>query len=83
MNGTFIIHTIGLIPAWAGKTSATAWFSVRGPAHPRAGGENPEDGIRSFGVSGSSPRGRGKLTFDAVCLARIRLIPARAGKTVW
>ena len=34
-------------------------------------------------IVGSSPRGRGKLTFDAVCLARIRLIPARAGKTVW
>ena len=49
-----------LIPAWAGKTSpawptrSTAW------AHPRVGGENGHAVHVHGGLSGSSPRGRGK-----------------------
>ena len=76
---------VRLIPAWAGKTSATWFLHLRSPAHPRMGGENAEPDGLVDPDAGSSPRGRGKL-----CRALKRapdggLIPARAGKTtlVW
>ena len=76
---------VRLIPAWAGKTSATWFLRLRSPAHPRMGGENAEPDGLVDPDAGSSPRGRGKL-----CRALKRapdggLIPARAGKTtlVW
>ena len=50
----------GLIPAWAGKTSAPTCQSPRPRAHPRVGGENPPRKTRALTSSGSSPRGRGK-----------------------
>ena len=71
----------GLIPARAGKTPpSTAPSAVRG-AHPRACGENgyPVDRIAS--TMGSSPRVRGKHTFNFHYRPNTRLIPARAGKT--
>ena len=71
----------GLIPAGAGKTATTSAASASATAHPRGGGENEVQ--RSVGelLSGSSPRGRGKLE-DAVREAfDDRLIPAGAGKT--
>ena len=50
-------------------------------AHPHAGGENRWIEVRiSFGA-GSSPRGRGKPTPAAIPPRKVRLIPARAGKT--
>ena len=52
---------LGLIPAWAGKTGTRAPRLPRGPAHPRVGGENADQGLTSTLKSGSSPRGRGKL----------------------
>ena len=70
-----------LIPAWAGKTVLdtpeyfTAW------AHPRVGGENGEDLARPARVSGSSPRGRGKLESCMTVRTVEGLIPAWAGKT--
>ena len=72
---------VRLIPAWAGKTSATWFLRLRSPAHPRMGGENAEPDGLVDPDAGSSPRGRGKL-----CRALKRapdggLIPARAGKT--
>ena len=74
---------VRLIPAWAGKTSATWFLRLRSPAHPRMGGENAEPDGLVDPDAGSSPRGRGKL-----CRALKRapdggLIPARAGKTAW
>ena len=72
---------IGLIPAWAGKTTACAQPQSRSAAHPRVGGENCParrcDRVRH----GSSPRGRGKQTRRTFGVAGIRLIPAWAGKT--
>ena len=70
-----------LIPARAGKTPETHPHGGPTSAHPRAGGENPggDDG-QSIGF-GSSPRGRGKRLVNDAHLVRVRLIPARAGKT--
>ena len=73
---------VRLIPAWAGKTSATWFLRLRSPAHPRMGGENAEPDGLVDPDAGSSPRGRGK---QGHCLHEVvvgGLIPARAGKTI-
>ena len=71
----------GLIPARAGKTRARWAPTDSARAHPRACGENYPRFAMTFGKLGSSPRVRGKLRDDPGELARLGLIPARAGKT--
>ncbi len=71
-----------LIPARAGKTRSLrsglcAWW-----AHPRAGGENDLIRVAGYLSVGSSPRGRGKQRRAGVGVIGLRLIPARAGKTL-
>ena len=71
-----------LIPARAGKTPDRGSRPDRPQAHPRAGGENRLlDGVVTLG-DGSSPRGRGKPKVLARAVSAVRLIPARAGKTI-
>ena len=53
----------GLIPARAGKTGCRRWWRACDAAHPRAGGENPPELDRFRSRVGSSPRGRGKLSW--------------------
>ena len=67
---------VGLIPAWAGKTLSFSFVEVQGAAHPRVGGENAEPKRDPLGVTGSSPRGRGKLSPWLPCGWCPRLIPA-------
>ena len=77
---------VGLIPAWAGKTSSTPGPTPTPGAHPRVGGENSPTMGRSRLGAGSSPRGRGKPGTSCAACQPIRLIPAWAGKTdakVW
>ena len=71
-----------LIPARAGKTFLTSRVCQVVPAHPRAGGENVGFFAAFFGEGGSSPRGRGKRRGKFSCRQMLRLIPARAGKTL-
>ena len=82
----FITHNalqyIRLIPAWAGKTLRGHYRHGRGAAHPRVGGENVGSDSMSMVGTGSSPRGRGKLSPTGYTRARFRLIPAWAGKTM-
>ena len=73
--------TIGLIPAWAGKTHTSNRRSRTSRAHPRVGGENPTPKGRTMAHTGSSPRGRGKPSAPRRPHARGGLIPAWAGKT--
>ena len=75
-------HRCGLIPACAGKTVSKAGMLVRLTAHPRVCGENPGRQCGTARLRGSSPRVRGKLGGDVRALARPRLIPACAGKTL-
>ena len=75
------LTTLGLIPARAGKTLTKTPPEIVSAAHPRAGGENAGLLGSDAGTSGSSPRGRGKLTTQVVRCQADRLIPARAGKT--
>ena len=70
-----------LIPAWAGKTPSTGRRATTIGAHPRVGGENGVAGAVLVASGGSSPRGRGKLTFPISCRGGGGLIPAWAGKT--
>ena len=50
----------GLIPACAGKTSVKRVKDSQSWAHPRVCGENTDPSSISTGLSGSSPRVRGK-----------------------
>ena len=52
-------------------------------AHPRAGGENHLGAVIDRALGGSSPRGRGKPQINLFTHNHERLIPARAGKTIW
>ena len=70
-----------LIPAWAGKTCSCARRKATGEAHPRVGGENPDQCLPRDTRTGSSPRGRGKQGGLAFLLGDVGLIPAWAGKT--
>ena len=70
-----------LIPACAGKTTPTASASFSNGAHPRVCGENLYPVADCHGVSGSSPRVRGKQAGETHPLKSCGLIPACAGKT--
>ena len=72
----------GLIPARAGKTFDCELSGIDSRAHPRAGGENGERDQVEHGGTGSSPRGRGKPPNVRRWAYGVRLIPARAGKTM-
>ena len=72
---------LGLIPARAGKTQVGTLGSAVPTAHPRAGGENVSSSAANISMSGSSPRGRGKLSETDRTVLDAGLIPARAGKT--
>ena len=72
---------VRLIPAWAGKTASSAQAPNARAAHPRVGGENAASRSKPSTLAGSSPRGRGKLSFRTGPLRTPGLIPAWAGKT--
>ena len=70
-----------LIPAHAGKTRSRSAAAARCAAHPRSRGENrTRHGPRPCRL-GSSPLTRGKPRVGGRRRARLRLIPAHAGKT--
>ena len=75
-------HVRRLIPARAGKTSATDDATSADSAHPRAGGENMIDLAKPQLTAGSSPRGRGKRPHVLRRQHHRGLIPAWAGKTL-
>ena len=73
--------SLGLIPAWAGKTIEIGVAVSAARAHPRVGGENRDGDRDALTLHGSSPRGRGKLLEADFQMTYNRLIPAWAGKT--
>ena len=72
----------GLIPARAGKTLPLLDSMAARTAHPRACGENVGGAVQAVAAVGSSPRVRGKPDDWCPRCGDLRLIPARAGKTV-
>ena len=53
---------VGITPAWAGKSEATASTTTSRRDHPRVGGEKTAFTSESEFSAGSPPRGRGKGT---------------------
>ena len=71
----------GLIPARAGRTSASRTASQRARAHPRSRGADIAIALIGLVMKGSSPLARGGPADVRVCRAGPGLIPARAGRT--
>ena len=71
----------GLIPAHAGKTSASTWTRFAPRAHPRSRGENSQRAAGDGSNTGSSPLTRGKQGDGMCAFGGFGLIPAHAGKT--
>ena len=76
-----VLFCEGLIPAHAGKTPESQRRTWGGAAHPRSRGENFPRQNTGLGQLGSSPLTRGKPRVGCRRRARVRLIPAHAGKT--
>ena len=74
-------HTMGNIPAHAGKTLHCGQVRYGRPEHPRARGENFLTPLGPLVGGGTSPRTRGKRRNAAIQLDWLRNIPAHAGKT--
>ena len=72
---------MGLIPAYAGKTSGLGLIQAAVTAHPRVCGENRCTFVHLPPLTGSSPRMRGKQILEPRLSITRRLIPAYAGKT--
>ena len=72
---------LGLIPACAGKTTASESTCTPWKAHPRVCGENLHRLLRRRDQPGSSPRVRGKPLSGGSYEHCLGLIPACAGKT--
>ncbi len=80
-TGTSRVEIIRLIPARAGNTTRRYHHLPPSSAHPRSRGEHLRSCARSVLKRGSSPLARGTRWLLACCIARRRLIPARAGNT--
>ena len=72
-----------IIPARAGQTRGQRTYSLGGSDHPRACGANVQTVTPRSNMPGSSPRVRGKRLCRTVERTRRRIIPARAGQTLW
>ena len=70
-----------IIPARAGQTARRCSTAGPAPDHPRACGANARPTGHHDGLSGSSPRVRGKQRLTGRFRATVRIIPARAGQT--
>ena len=73
----------GLIPARAGTTLCELSYHQLGGAHPRSRGDHPPILIEPERRGGSSPLARGPHHLSTQAPEPIRLIPARAGTTMW
>ena len=78
----FELEFVGrIIPARAGQTSTAFAPAFASSDHPRACGANARPTGHHDGLSGSSPRVRGKRCPAIRVVTRMRIIPARAGQT--
>ena len=73
--------SIGIIPARAGFTATGQPVAADDGDHPRSRGVYEQTNIAGHEVQGSSPLARGLRAQTRSCVARPRIIPARAGFT--
>ena len=76
------VNKTGIIPAYAGSTSARSEPSFSTKDHPRIRGEHPEGGGRPAISGGSSPHTRGAPHGLGSPRGARRIIPAYAGSTL-
>ena len=71
---------VGITPAWAGKSRSGVTMDLISRDHPRVGGEKARSFLASLAVSGSPPRGRGKVLLRILRVSGVGITPAWAGK---
>ena len=86
MRGTqylvhFVLHLLGIIPAYAGNTNPFTSYSITDEDHPRVCGEHPIPHIPRDVTQGSSPRMRGTPLYSTPIGWNDGIIPAYAGNT--
>ena len=79
--GRAALHSFGIIPAYAGSTSATALRRVGQADHPRIRGEHWLSRGWRLSAGGSSPHTRGALPGGLSAGGACGIIPAYAGST--
>ena len=72
---------VGIIPAYAGNTTARNASTKAKRDHPRVCGEHSRRGSAGLSFGGSSPRMRGTLDVELVGHVLAGIIPAYAGNT--
>ena len=82
-KNTTLEEPLRLIPARAGNTSSVTRSQSSSSAHPRSRGEHYRAIVSSPAKSGSSPLARGTPGTSLKSAGSGRLIPARAGNTIW
>ena len=80
-QGRFRGDLEGIIPAYAGSTTASRCFLAWARDHPRVCGEHVPDLTLKCCLKGSSPRMRGAQERDAPNAQAQGIIPAYAGST--
>ena len=75
--------SVGITPAWAGKSVRSSGFATRCRDHPRVGGEKRKNPRGCDVRQGSPPRGRGKAHLWIIHQIFIRITPAWAGKSLF
>ena len=75
------LHSVRIIPAWAGNTTTAPDSRPGHPDHPRMGGEHSSCIPTQQGQNGSSPHGRGTQRREPAVFGIDRIIPAWAGNT--
>ena len=73
-------NSVGITPAWAGKSRRYAKSRTKPKDHPRVGGEKVPLPWLVLLPSGSPPRGRGKVVHGALVHCAAGITPAWAGK---
>ena len=71
----------GIIPAYAGSTTAAVVWDMEDPDHPRIRGEHVVADTLLENLNGSSPHTRGARAGRPGAFDRLRIIPAYAGST--
>ena len=71
----------GITPAWAGKSLGICACFPLVQDHPRVGGEKPRNTVPDSVITGSPPRGRGKVDSAKTDDVVDRITPAWAGKS--
>ena len=74
-------HVVGIIPAYAGNTTRSAWRISNHGDHPRVCGEHFLYDRFAMKLPGSSPRMRGTLQSSGIPRHISGIIPAYAGNT--